>query len=509
MSEILTPGIAVGEGPAPSQPITDAAMHATAFVGRALRGPVDTPVFVDSFEAYSRIFGGLWAASPMSHAVRLFFLNGGARAAIVRVARGGRAATISLPAQDGSLTLRALAPGRHEALRAAVDYDQIDPASDQHFNLTVQRTRRFGSEHVIDQEIYTRVSSRPDDEAFVGRALARSTMVELDQTIPASRPRPTLRNNDAGTVHFVEANLDGSDGERPRDVDLLGSGGSGLLALGSVVDFGQLYLAPPAEDADVGVAVLRAAARLCDKQRAILIVDAPRAWRSPSDALHNMKRFSLRSINASMYYPWIWVDDPATGKPICLPPGGAVAGFLARTVLESGIDAAPAGNGAILRGVRRLAQRVEERDSYMLAREGINALRTGRGGRKLVWDARTLSDTARHAPHWQSLRVRRMMLYLQKSIEQGTRWAAFEPSAAPLWSKMTEQVEGFLQRGFEAGIFRGSTAQTAYFVKCDRDINPLALRRAGKVSMRIGFAPVTAGRFVSFEITQSTVPLVE
>ena len=56
---------------------------------------MDEAVLIHSFPEYDRIFGGLWADSRMSFAVRQYFQNGGREAVIVRVTRGAatRAAT--------------------------------------------------------------------------------------------------------------------------------------------------------------------------------------------------------------------------------------------------------------------------------------------------------------------------------------------------------------------------------------------------------------------------------
>ena len=40
-----------------------------AFVGRAARGPVDTPVEIRSFADFQHRFGGLWSASSLGFAV--------------------------------------------------------------------------------------------------------------------------------------------------------------------------------------------------------------------------------------------------------------------------------------------------------------------------------------------------------------------------------------------------------------------------------------------------------
>ncbi|HYP27201.1 MAG TPA: phage tail sheath family protein, partial [Blastocatellia bacterium] len=81
------PGVYIEEIPSGVRTITGVATSITAFVGRAVRGPVNEPVTVTSFGDYERAFGGLSLDSTMSYAVRDFFLNGGAQAIIVRLFR--------------------------------------------------------------------------------------------------------------------------------------------------------------------------------------------------------------------------------------------------------------------------------------------------------------------------------------------------------------------------------------------------------------------------------------
>ena len=79
------PGVYVEEIPSGVHTITGVATSITAFVGRALRGPTDQAMTINSFGDFERIFGGLWLGSTMSFAVRDFYLNGGSQAVIVRV----------------------------------------------------------------------------------------------------------------------------------------------------------------------------------------------------------------------------------------------------------------------------------------------------------------------------------------------------------------------------------------------------------------------------------------
>ncbi len=138
------PGVYIEEIPSGVRTITGVATSITAFVGRALRGPVNQPVRVQSFAEYTRLFGGLWQPSTMSHAVNHFFQHGGSDALIVRVFNGDVTAstpTITLPTASGSLVLEADNPGLWgSALRAAVDYETANagqPSDALVFNILV------------------------------------------------------------------------------------------------------------------------------------------------------------------------------------------------------------------------------------------------------------------------------------------------------------------------------------------------------------------------------------
>jgi uncharacterized protein len=81
------PGVYVEELPSTLRSITGVRTSVTAFIGRALKGPVKYPQRIYSFEHYKRIFGGLWKPSNMSYAIYQYFQNGGKEALILRVAR--------------------------------------------------------------------------------------------------------------------------------------------------------------------------------------------------------------------------------------------------------------------------------------------------------------------------------------------------------------------------------------------------------------------------------------
>ena len=79
------PGVYVEEIPSGVRTIAGVATSITAFVGKALRGPVNEPVTLTNYGDFERTFGGLHVSLPLGYAVRDFFLNGGAQAVVVRL----------------------------------------------------------------------------------------------------------------------------------------------------------------------------------------------------------------------------------------------------------------------------------------------------------------------------------------------------------------------------------------------------------------------------------------
>jgi hypothetical protein len=106
MTRYTTPGAYIewqdATGAPPSQLRTDV----TGFVGLAARGPIDTPVPVESFRQFQSHFGSFIGGGFLAYAVRAFFDNGGRRCWVVRVAaasgaRPPAASSRMLPAAAG------------------------------------------------------------------------------------------------------------------------------------------------------------------------------------------------------------------------------------------------------------------------------------------------------------------------------------------------------------------------------------------------------------------------
>jgi len=130
------PGVYIEEIPSGVRTVMGVATSITAFIGRAVRGPVNEPVTINSFGDYERIFGGMWTESTMSYAVRDFYLNGGSQAIIVRLfhpyfatdaARVTALATATAQAQTAA---DAVSKAAGDAVAAATTPDEVAQAAE-------------------------------------------------------------------------------------------------------------------------------------------------------------------------------------------------------------------------------------------------------------------------------------------------------------------------------------------------------------------------------------------
>ncbi|HYT16555.1 MAG TPA: phage tail sheath subtilisin-like domain-containing protein [Burkholderiales bacterium] len=211
---------------------------------------------------------------------------------------------------------------------------------------------------------------------------------------------------------------------------------------------------------------------------------------------------------AAWYFPWIKVFDPSTklltpsgDGTVAVPPSGHLAGIYARVDNERGVHKAPA-NEAI-RGALDVTQPLAKADQDGLNPKGVNCIRV-LNGNIFAWGARTVGGDAN--ADLKYINVRRTLLFLRKSIDEGTQWVVFEPNSPALWQKITRNVTAFLTNVWRSGALFGTTQQEAFYVKCDAETNPPELRELGQVVTEIGVAIVRPAEFVIFRISQFTAP---
>jgi phage tail sheath protein FI len=209
-------------------------------------------------------------------------------------------------------------------------------------------------------------------------------------------------------------------------------------------------------------------------------------------------RASFDSAFGALYYPWVRVVDPNSGRDTHLPPSGFVAGIYARVDLTRSVWKAPANETVVT--ATGLEREIPRSEQMPLNAAHVNCLRTFPGRGVVVVGARTLSSD----PDWKYVNVRRLVLFLESSIERGLQWAVFEPNGDRLWAHVRRMVEDFLFSQWSAGALVGSKPEEAYFVRCDRTTMTQNDLDNGRLVCLVGVATVRPAEFVIFRIGQWT-----
>ena len=491
MSDPLDRGITVTEMAPMDQPIDTSPESTAAFVGRALRGPLDTPVLLRNFAEFRRRFGGFWPGSSLGTAVDQFFAHGGKQAYVIRVANNARGAMICLPANHGVLVLRAIEPGSAEHIRAAVDYDGIDRTNEELFNLTLQRVAP-DTGLVLDQEIFRRLTCVPGQDRSIDDVLATSSLVRAQHPLPAHRPIST-------EADYVEPAQSGTDGLALSDYDLIGSAanGSGIFALNQVEHLDLLYLPPPELGRTPGPAAVLAAELYCRRRGAMLILDPPERWKCAYDAIQGIRGSGLANPDVLTYFPRVYSRKDETAPPLAI--GGAIAGLLCKLDRARGPWEDLDQRGFGLNREYVPAIEIEASEGHLLVKEGINVVAGLTPGQTYICGSVTLAHGTQPEDELSDLTIRRLCLKITNAIDRATRWAVFEADAGKVGERVVNRVHSFMCDLSDAGAFENDH----FLVQCDAGPKNGKLDPDRGITMLIAFHPAGSKKTISLTIHQT------
>lgn len=531
------PGVYVEEIPSGVHTITGVATSIAAFVGQTAKGSTNDPTTVYSYSDFEQNFGGLTVGMTLGFAVRDFFLNGGSEAIIVRlvaapppaalagppppvepggapaapVAAAAKAAQITLPGAGGQLVLLAASAGSWgNALTAAVDYSTQPVAAGANrtiFNLTLIENRSDGSAVAIEK--YLNASIDPASPNYLTNVLAnQSSLAVVSPALAGMLPLPNA------TANPVVADGSGNDGGALQDTDLIGGAGDtfladkrGLYALAKTDIFNLLCIPPYTFGGTLSFGAVTAAVAYCTQRGAMMIVDAPAGWTSAKLAVAGAQdlqgNVGALSRNAAIFFPRLIQPNPLLNNQMQeFVACGAVAGVFARTDAQRGVWKAPAGVDATLINAPQLSVPLHDGENGDLNPLGVNCLRAFPVIGRVVWGARTTMGADVLTDDYKYVPVRRLALYIEASLYQGTQWVVFEPNDEPLWAQIRLNVGAFMQNLFRQGAFQGQTPQDAYFVKCDKESTTQNDIDLGIVNIIVGFCPLKPAEFVVIQLQQ-------
>jgi Bacteriophage tail sheath protein len=496
MPTYLSPGVYVEEMPAGSRPIEGVGTAVAAFVGLAAEGPFNEPRLVTNWAQFTGTFGEFVEGSYLAHAVYAYFLNGGGACYIVRVGADG--AMPSARAELSSATEKDKPAFRVAAIEAGpkgnditVDVTEPSEPGEGVFKLVVKRGGQV-------EETFDNVTAGRGKQNVATVVKAQSKLITLEEvgslTAPATASNVALAGGAASMPTRVSPDdYVGSSADR--------TGFAGLEAIDEVTMLAVPDLMSVYEQGTIDLegvqAVQLAMIAHCELMGdRVAILDAPPGLNAQQIKEWRVDKAGYDSKYAALYWPWVKVFDPLSGKPTFVPPAGHMAGIWARSDDERGVHKAPANE--VVRGAITLEIQITKSEHDQLNPSGINVIRSfpGRGIR--VWGARTLSSD----PAWRYLNVRRLFNYVEESILEGTHWVVFEPNDLDLWQRVRRTVNSFLLGVWRSGALFGASPGEAFYVKCDAETNPPDVVDRGQLVVEIGIAPVKPAEFVIFRIAQ-------
>jgi uncharacterized protein len=404
----------------------------------------------------------------------------------VEISQGGPTDTAVIQAVEAQSKFVTITP----ALTKTFTLKTGDPAVDlktREFTLVV-KTPGGGT------ETFSNLSMDPRHSGYVLRALAAAPPQSVDVAL-ADPPTPTPPPKNVPAV-LAATVLQGGQADDLSSITSV-EYTNALTALEKVDDVNILCV-PDGPD----MTIQKAMVDHCEKMQDRFAIFDPPSNLTPAQitALRNDPSYpATRNGYAALYYPQIYVSNPVgpdKGTPLKVPPSGHVAGLYARVDNDRGVHKAPANES--LRGVLRVERALSDDEHGPLNEKSVNVIRAFTGRGILVWGARTLSTETQ----WRYINVRRLLLFIEESIQEGTQFAVFEPNNLELWQKLKRQVSEFLDRVWRSGALLGAKPEEAYRVRIDDELNPPATIALGQLVIEVRLAPTTPAEFVVFQIIQ-------
>ena len=571
MAEYLSPGVYVEEFDSGPTPMQGVGTSTGGFIGVAEKGPtIGAPVLVTGPADFERKFGGYLHESEfgdyrfLAHAVNHFFINGGSRAFVMRVAPpdakiakatclSGKEGVIEISAKDegswgNSLTvefepsstsksqiLENVGKGKYRLKNPAGfdvgDVVSVDGDGDSKYGIVtnvagdvITFAEPFEG-NVVDKSLlpkvtiktcemdvtvkygevvekYPGVSFNAASPSFIEKAMSKSELVNLTAkpVEEAVVPMDVVRQVFGGKEEVICVELSG--------------GTNGTAASLTDADFIGKDEGPGSrtgiqaflDNTDVNIisvpGITSANVQLSLVQHCEKLASRFAVLDMPMTSKSVADVMKHRDIVDSDYCAMYhpWIQ--------VFDPLDKKDTFIPPSGSVMGIYARSDGNrgvhkapaNEIVANCTGLYVNYNVAEQDLLNPKGVNLIRKFPGSGIRVWGARTASSKAL----WKYVNVRRLFIYIEESIKANTNWVVFEPNDVALWSRVKRTIELFLEGIWRTGALVGSSPAEAFFV----DIGPNTMSKDdidnGRLICVIGVAPVKPAEFVIFRITQKT-----
>lgn len=574
MAEYLSPGVYVEEFESGGKPMEGVGTSTAGFIGLAERGPIEgIPQLVTNFADFKRKYGGYLSENEfgeyrfLAYAVEHFFINGGSRAYIARVAPGdANCAKGNVPFETPVLEITAKNPGvwgnsinivitpsskaktqilavleTAEGKRChvknavgfqpgdvvmytdqeTVSYNRIVKCQDNiiefanEFDASVVDTDllpkkfittcEFTLEVRVDDqvELYENVSFNIEASSYIEKKLAKSEIIQVKCTIPAP---------DSILPPFLV--LAGQDaGKAVLSVNLNGGTNGDVTALSASefigVDNGAGKRSGIQAFLDNDNVSIIAVPGITDPNVQLMLV---------AHCENTASRFAVLDIPRDAKK----IDDVTAHRDIFDTNYAALYHpwlMVFDPLDKRNIAIPPSGSMLGIYARSDNTRGVHKAPANEVVRACVGLDCQFNKGEQDILNPKGVNlirsfpgmgirvwgaRTATSNPSWKYINVRRLFIFIEESIKANTNWAVFEPNDEVLWVRVKRTIEVFLTGMWRDGSLAGTSPDEAFFVNIGHDTMSQDDIDNGRLICVIGVAPVKPAEFVIFRISQKT-----
>lgn len=573
MAEYLSPGVYVEEFDSGGKPMEGVGTSTAGFIGVAERGPVEgLPQLVTNFADFKRTYGGYLSANEygdyrfLAYAVEHFFINGGARAFIARVAPADAAcASAQVPQETPLLSITAKNPGMWgNSLRVILSpsskaktqiFEVLKTASGTSYS--VKNGAGFYAGDIVaftdgTQVVYNRVVKSQDNiitfaEEFAVEVVDKELLPE--KTISTCEFNMEIRYDDMvesyenlsfniDTPNYVEKKLAKSE---LVAVAYLGENGAEDAAVPPYtrlageeavlsVNFGGgsngNALAMTASDftgTDNGAGKRTGIQAFLDND-VVSIIAVP-------GVVDPNVQLSLVAHCENLASRFAVLDVPQDAKKVqdiinhrnIFDSSYAALYHPWLTVFDPldkrNLSVPPSGSVMGIYARSDNARGVHKAPANEVVRACVGLDVQFNKGEQDLLNPKGVNlirafpgmgirvwgaRTISSDGSWKYVNVRRLFIFIEESIKANTNWAVFEPNDEVLWVRVQRTIEVFLTNLWRNGSLAGTSPDQAFFVNIGRSTMSQDDIDNGRLICVIGVAPVKPAEFVIFRITQKT-----
>lgn len=488
-----------------SQQVIGASSSIAAIVGETVQGPVMERTLITSTKQFLETFGKPNAKISFMNYCALAFLNEGSQLYVTRVAPE------SLYGGAKIFLVNNLSAGESWSAGES-DLDQYVFAANELF--TIYGTNQgvwtsnikvhlypntIANDNTFYVEVYLANVSQPVEKYLVslsyqtdGYGIQLNIESHINKRSNYIRIKQHLENSDfVSTPNRVFVNS-------LVVVQLQGGADGRKATTGEIMQGWDLYENP--EEVDVNLlinggysipSIQLHITRLAESRMdCIAILDVPSLEQRVQDAINYRRNdLNLDSSYAALYSPDYLILDKYNDIKLYVPPSGHIAAAYAYTDNNFELWFAPAGMNRGTLNVEGVREVYNQGDRDALYDNQINVTRVIRGSGIKIWAADTLQVKASAL---SNVNVRRLMIYLEKSLSLAALHSLFDPNDSILRAQLTELCERFLRP------IQSSRGIYTFGVLCDESNNTPETIANGDLILDVYIDPVLPAKRIYF-----------